>query len=228
MTTRVAINGFGRIGRQVVKAVHERYWDALEIVVVGITDPFITENRALLLKHDSLQGTFDADVKAVVEGRTNAISVDGRLIEIVGRNPYGPVPEWRRWDIDLVLEATGYCKDRTAAQSISWAARAGCSITAPAKKADLTVVLGVNEAQFDPGAAPDRVQRQLHHQLPGAGGQGRSRTPTASARGCCPPSTPTPRRRCCWTTRQGPPPLAGGGAEHRARPPRAPPRRWAR
>lgn len=148
--TRVAINGFGRIGRQVIKAVHERYWDALEIVAMGVTDPFITEHRALLLQHDSVHGRFNADVQPVIEGRTNGISVDGRLIEIVGRNPYGPVAEWKRWDIDLLLEATGYCKDRTAAQKHLLSGAKRVIITAPAKKVDLTVVMGVNEAKFDP------------------------------------------------------------------------------
>ena len=95
MRTRVAMNGFGRIGRQVVRSVHERYWDVLEIAVIGITDPHITEQRALLLKYDSVYGRFDTEVDAVVEGRTNAIKVDDRLIDMVGRNPYGPVPEWR-------------------------------------------------------------------------------------------------------------------------------------
>jgi glyceraldehyde 3-phosphate dehydrogenase len=149
-TTRVAINGFGRIGRQVIKAIHERYWDSLEVVAVGVTDPFITEHRALLLQHDSVYGRFAGDVRAVIEGRTNGISVDGRLIEIVGRNPYGPVPEWKRWDVDLLLEATGYCKDRTAAQKHLLGGARRVVITAPAKKVDLTVVVGVNEAKLEP------------------------------------------------------------------------------
>jgi glyceraldehyde 3-phosphate dehydrogenase len=150
MITRVAINGFGRIGRQLVKAVHERYWDALEIVAIGITDPHITEHRALLLKHDSVYGTFEAQVEAVVSGRTNAIRVDDRLIDIVGRNPYGPVPLWRHWGIDIVVEATGYYRDRESARKHLLAGTRKVLITAPAKKPDLTVVLGVNEAQYSP------------------------------------------------------------------------------
>jgi glyceraldehyde 3-phosphate dehydrogenase len=150
MSTRVAINGFGRIGRQVVKAVHMRYWDAIEIAVVGVTDPFITEQRALLLRHDSVYGRFDADVQPIVEGRTNGIRVDDRLIEMAGRNRYGPVPEWRRWDVQLVLEATGYYRDRESAGKHLLAGARHVLITAPGKKPDLTVVLGVNEAAFDP------------------------------------------------------------------------------
>jgi glyceraldehyde 3-phosphate dehydrogenase len=150
MRTRVAINGFGRIGRQVIKAVHYRYWDVLDFVALGVTDSFITEQRALLLKHDSVYGAFGAEVEAVVQGRTNGIRVDDRFIDVVGRNRYGPVPEWRRWDVDLVIEATGYYKDRVSAGKHLLAGAGRVLITAPAKKPDLTVVLGVNEAKFDP------------------------------------------------------------------------------
>ena len=150
MTTRIAINGFGRIGRQVVKALYQRYWDDIEIVVIGITDPHITRQRALLLKHDSVYGAFEAEVEAVVKGRTNAIQVDDRLIDLVGRNPYGPVPEWRRWDVDFVIEASGYYRDREAAGKHLLAGAAYVLITAPAKQPDVTVVLGVNESDFDP------------------------------------------------------------------------------
>jgi glyceraldehyde 3-phosphate dehydrogenase len=150
MAVRVAINGFGRIGRHVVKAIRHRYWADLEIVAIGVTDPYITDVRALLLKHDSIQWPFEAEVEAVVRGRTNAIRVDDRQIDIVGRNPYGPVPEWRRWAVDLVLEATGYAKDRDTAGKHLLAGAGRVIVTAPVKQADLTVVLGVNEASFDP------------------------------------------------------------------------------
>ena len=150
MTTRIAINGFGRIGRQLVKAIHERYWDALEIAAVGITNTHITEHRATLLKHDSLYGHFDADVEAIVGGRTNAIRVDDRQFEVLGRNPYGPVPEWRRLDVDLVIEATGYFRSREAARKHLLAGARRVLITAPGKNPDATVVLGVNEEEFDP------------------------------------------------------------------------------
>lgn len=152
MRTRIAINGFGRIGRQLVKAIHERYWDALEITVAGITDPHITEHRAMLLKHDSVYGGFDADIQAVVEGRTNAIRVDDQTFDVVGRNPYGPVPEWKRWDVDLVIEATGYFKTREQNRLHLLAGGKRILITQPAKKPDITIVRGVNEAAFDPEA----------------------------------------------------------------------------
>jgi glyceraldehyde 3-phosphate dehydrogenase len=150
MTTRIAFNGFGRIGRQLVKAIHERYWDALEIVAVGITDPHITEQRATLLKYDSLYGKFDVPIEAEVHGRTNAIRVDGRRIDVIGRNPYGPVPEWRGYDVDLIIEATGYFKTRDTARKHLLAGAKRVMITAPGKDPDATLVLGVNEEDYDP------------------------------------------------------------------------------
>ncbi len=150
MGVRIAINGFGRIGRLLVKAIYQRYWDELEIVTIGVTDPFITDNRATLLKHDSTQGQFDAEVEAVLEGRTNGIRVDDRLIEVVGRNPYGPVPIWRDRDVELVLEATGYYRKREDANKHLLAGAEYVVITAPAKGPDVTVVLGVNEDDFNP------------------------------------------------------------------------------
>lgn len=150
MKTRLGFNGFGRIGRQLVKAIHERYWDELEIVAVGITDPHITETRALLLQHDSVYGRFDAEVEALVEGRTNAVVVDGRQIDVMGRNPYGPVPEWGRWNVDLVIEGTGYFRDRESARKHLMSGAGRVLITAPGKEPDATLVLGVNEADFDP------------------------------------------------------------------------------
>jgi glyceraldehyde 3-phosphate dehydrogenase len=150
MATRIVINGFGRIGRQLVKAIYDRYWDEIEIAVIGITDPHLTEVRALLLQHDTVYGHFDADIEAVVKGRTNAIRVDDRLIDIVGRNQYGPVPEWRRWGVDLIVEATGYFKDYESASKHRLAGAKRVLITAPAKGVDRTMVLGVNESEFDP------------------------------------------------------------------------------
>ena len=150
MSTRVAINGFGRIGRQLVKAIRERYWDELEIVAVAVTDSHITDIRALLLERDSIYGHFDARIDTIVEGPTNAIEVDGRRIDVVGRNPYGPVPEWRRWGVDLVIEATGHFRDHASASLHVTAGADRVLITAPGKGPDATLVMGVNEADFDP------------------------------------------------------------------------------
>ncbi len=148
MTVKVAINGFGRIGRQVFKILHQRYPELLQISHIGVSNPHVTENRALLLKYDSNYGVFAAEVEARVRGGTNAIAVDGRETQIIGRNPYGPVPEWGRLGADLVIEASGHYKGRSHLHLTAGARRV--IITAPDPKADLTVVVGVNQAEYDP------------------------------------------------------------------------------
>ncbi|HSJ57692.1 MAG TPA: type I glyceraldehyde-3-phosphate dehydrogenase, partial [Anaerolineae bacterium] len=147
---RVAINGFGRIGRQVFKIIHQRYADELRITHIGVSNPHATEARALLLKYDSNYGTFDADVEASVRGGKNSIVVDGHETHIVGRNPYGPVPEWARLGIDLVIESSGHFKGRSHLHLTGGARRV--IVTAPDSKADLTVVVGINHTDYDPAS----------------------------------------------------------------------------
>ncbi|HFD39307.1 MAG TPA: type I glyceraldehyde-3-phosphate dehydrogenase [Anaerolineae bacterium] len=148
MAIRVAINGFGRIGRQVFKIIHQRYADELHITHIGVSNPHVTENRALLLKHDSNYGIFEAEVEAQVRGGKNSIVVDGRETRIIGRNPYGPVPEWGRLGVDLVIEASGHFKGRSHLHLTGGARRV--IITAPDPKADLMVVVGINHTDYDP------------------------------------------------------------------------------
>jgi glyceraldehyde 3-phosphate dehydrogenase len=148
MTIKVAINGFGRIGRQVFKIMHQRYPDELRITHIGVSNPHATENRALLLKYDSNYRIFDAEVKAEVRGGKNSIVVDGRETHIVGRNPYGPVPEWARLGVDLVIEASGHFKGRGHLHLTGGARRV--IITAPDPRADLMVVVGINHTDYDP------------------------------------------------------------------------------
>jgi glyceraldehyde 3-phosphate dehydrogenase len=148
MTIKVAINGFGRIGRQVFKIMHHRYPDELRITHIGVSNPHATENRALLLQYDSNYRIFDAEVKAEVRGGKNSIVVDGRETHIVGRNPYGPVPEWARLGVDLVIEASGHFKGRGHLHLTGGARRV--IITAPDPRADLMVVVGINHTDYDP------------------------------------------------------------------------------
>jgi glyceraldehyde 3-phosphate dehydrogenase len=148
MAIRVAINGFGRIGRQVFKIIHQRYPDDLHITHISVSNPHPTENRALLLKYDSNYGIFDAVVEAKVRGGDNSIVVDGRETRILGRNPYGPVPEWGRLGVDLVIEASGHFKGRSHLHLTGGARRV--IVTGPDPKADLTVVVGVNHTDYDP------------------------------------------------------------------------------
>jgi glyceraldehyde 3-phosphate dehydrogenase len=148
MTIKVAINGFGRIGRQVFKIMHQRYPDELRITHIGVSNPHATENRALLLKYDSNYRIFDAEVKAEVRGGKNSIVVDGRETHIVGRNPYGPVPEWARLGVDLVVEASGHFRGRGHLHLTGGARRV--IITAPDPRADLMVVVGINHTDYEP------------------------------------------------------------------------------
>jgi glyceraldehyde 3-phosphate dehydrogenase len=148
MAIRVAINGFGRIGRQVFKIIHQRYRDELHITHISVSNPHPTENRALLLKYDSNYGIFDAEVEARVRGGDNSIMVDGRETRILGRNPYGPVPEWGRLGVDLVVEASGHFKGRSHLHLTGGARRV--IVTAPDPRADLMVVVGINQTDYDP------------------------------------------------------------------------------
>ena len=138
MTIRVAINGFGRIGRQVFKIIHQHYADELRISHIGVSNPHATENRALLLKYDSNYGVFDADVQANVRGGKNSIVVDGQETQIISRNPYGPVPEWARLGVDLVIEASGHFKGRGHLHLTGGARRV--IVTAPDPEADLLFI----------------------------------------------------------------------------------------
>lgn len=148
MAIRVAINGFGRIGRQVFKILHQRYPEELRITHIGVSNPHATETRALLLQHDSNYGLFEAEVQVDVRRGNNLIVVDGRETRIVGRNPYGPVPEWGRLGIDLVIEASGHFRGRSHLHLTGGARRV--IVTAPDSRADVTVVVGINHHSYDP------------------------------------------------------------------------------
>ena len=142
MTKRVAINGFGRIGRQSLKALLER---APYLEVVAINDLVDTELDALLFKHDSTYGTF----AGTVEHTDDRLIVNGREIRVLREADPSNLP-WGDLGVDIVLEATGRCK--RAEQALPHLERGARTviISAPAKDADLTVVLGVNEDWYDP------------------------------------------------------------------------------
>ncbi len=150
MTARIALNGFGRIGRQVLKILYQEYRDTMEVVGIGVTDPHKTETRAIILKYDSNYGLFPPRVEARVEGPINAIVIDGHEIPIIGRNRYGPVPAWAELDVDIVIEATGYFTKRHLVENHLKAGAKKVIITAPAQDEDITIVLGVNEGSYDP------------------------------------------------------------------------------
>ena len=142
--TRIAINGFGRIGRQFLKAVLERHPD-LEIAAVNdLADP---KMNALLFKHDSNYGAFPGEVSATAD----AIVVDGRKIKVLQERDPAKLP-WKDLAIDIVIESTGFFTDATKAKAHRDAGAKKVIISAPAKNEDKTIVLGVNEDAYDPEA----------------------------------------------------------------------------
>jgi len=143
MITRIGINGFGRIGRQVFKAIRERYPRDLE--VVGIND--LTDNNMLayLLKYDSNYGRYPGKVE-IGEG---GLSVDGRLVKTYAAWDPSKLP-WGDLGVDVVVESTGAFTDGQKAQLHLVAGAKKVIISAPARNEDFTLVLGVNEEKYDP------------------------------------------------------------------------------
>lgn len=145
MTKRVAINGFGRIGRNVLRALGSSGGDDLEFVAVNdLTD---TKTLAHLLKYDSVHGRFAGTVEAAADG----LHVNGKTIKVLSEKDPAALP-WKALGIDYVLESTGRFTDRdSAAKHLSAGARK-VIISAPAKKEDITIVYGVNHTKYDPSA----------------------------------------------------------------------------
>lgn len=141
MPVRVAINGFGRIGRNFFRACLGND----EIEIVGINDLTDAYTLAHLLKYDSVHGRLNADVKA----EENAIVVNGKKINITAIKDPAELP-WKDLEVDIVIESTGVFRDRDGAGKHLEAGAKRVIISAPGKNPDLTVVLGVNEDQYDP------------------------------------------------------------------------------
>ena len=144
MTLRVAINGFGRIGRQVFKAIKENYPEDIEVVAVNDLVP--TATNAHLLKYDSNYGRFDADIQVDEEGH---LIVDGKKILVFSQRNPADLP-WKDLGVDIVVESTGFFRTREKASLHLEAGAKKVIISAPATDPDLTVVLGVNEGEYDP------------------------------------------------------------------------------
>ena len=142
MTVRVGINGFGRIGRQSLKALIER---APEVEVVAVNDLVETELNALLFKHDSTYGAYPG----TVEHTADALIIDGREIKVLKERDPASLP-WAALGVDIVLESTGLFTDATKAHAHIDAGAKKVLISAPAKNEDITIVLGVNEGRYDP------------------------------------------------------------------------------
>ena len=143
MTTRIGINGFGRIGRQSMKALLERY--PREIEVVAVNDLTDTRTNAHLLKYDSTYGRFPGEVEAT----SDALIVNGQSIKVLSQRDPALIP-WGELGIDLVIESTGLFTDADKAAAHIKGGAKKVIISAPAKGEDLTIVLGVNENMYDP------------------------------------------------------------------------------
>lgn len=141
MATKVGINGFGRIGRLVFRAMEKD--PAFDIV--AINDPGSITAAAHLLKYDSIHGRVYDEVR--VDG--DSIVVDGRAVKVLSdRNPEN-LP-WGELGVELVIESTGFFTDANAAHAHIDAGAKKVLITAPAKNEDITIVMGVNDSQYDP------------------------------------------------------------------------------
>jgi glyceraldehyde 3-phosphate dehydrogenase len=147
MTVKVGINGFGRIGRQVLKAMKENYAD--EFDVVAVNDLFPPETNAHLFKYDSNFGIYSGTVEVVGED----IVVDGDRIKVFAERDPAKLP-WGDLGVQIVIESTGVFRDgKKAAAHIDPAGAEKVIISAPARppeSVDLTIVLGVNEEMYDP------------------------------------------------------------------------------
>ena len=142
MGVRIGINGFGRIGRQFLKAVLERH-PQLEVVALNdLTDP---QMNAYLFKHDTNYGNFKGEVSATAD----SLVIDGRRIKVLQEKDPAKLP-WKALDVDIVIESTGFFTDGTKAKAHLDAGAKKVIISAPAKNEDITVVLGVNEELYDP------------------------------------------------------------------------------
>lgn len=143
MKAKVGINGFGRVGRQVLKAILEEYPKTLE--VVAINDLFDVNINAHLFKYDSNYGRFPGTVE--VEGE--AIVVNGHKVKSFAQRDPSQLP-WRDLGVEIVVESTGVFRTGPQAKAHLQAGAKKVIITAPAKEEDITIVLGVNEEMYDP------------------------------------------------------------------------------
>jgi glyceraldehyde 3-phosphate dehydrogenase len=143
MATKVGINGFGRIGRQVFKAIRDRHGGEIEVVAVNdLTDAKI---NAHLLKYDSNYGRFNGTVQA----EDGSIVVDGKPIAVFAERDPGSIP-WGKVGVEIVIESTGLFTDAEKARAHLGDTVRKVIISAPAKNEDVTLVLGVNDDAYDP------------------------------------------------------------------------------
>jgi glyceraldehyde 3-phosphate dehydrogenase len=143
MATKIAINGFGRIGRQVTKALFQKYRGVFDLVAVN--DLSDVKTNAHLFKYDSNYGIFPGTVE--VDGTD--IIVDGDRIQVLSERDPSKLP-WEKLGVDIVIESTGIFTDREKAALHLTAGAKKVIISAPAKGEDITICMGVNDDKYDP------------------------------------------------------------------------------
>ena len=152
MAVKVAINGFGRIGRLVFRALVEQGLVGKDIEVVAVGDIVPADNLAYLVKYDSIQGRFKGEVSSKKSGadkpEDDVLVVNGKEIKVVSAKSPAELP-WKALDVDLVIESTGLFTDVEKAQGHITAGAKKVIISAPAKGDCLTVVMGVNDDKYD-------------------------------------------------------------------------------
>ncbi|MCM8775721.1 MAG: type I glyceraldehyde-3-phosphate dehydrogenase [Candidatus Omnitrophica bacterium] len=142
MTVRIGINGFGRIGRMIFRAGYK----SRDLEFVAVNDlPTPTQTLAHLLKYDSTFGTLDAKIEA----KEGLLIVDGKEIKVLSHKDPAEIP-WGQLGVDVVIESTGVFTDAEKAKAHLNGGAKKVIISAPAKKEDITIVLGVNEKSYDP------------------------------------------------------------------------------
>ncbi len=143
MTTKIGINGFGRVGRLTLRAISQYHSGKLEVAVVNdLTD---TKTNAHLLKWDSSYGRYPGKVEA----SDNSITVDDKEVKVLSERNPGNIP-WQDYGVNIVIESTGLFTDATKAAAHLQGGAKKVLISAPARNDDITIVLGVNEDQYNP------------------------------------------------------------------------------
>jgi glyceraldehyde 3-phosphate dehydrogenase len=143
MATRIGINGFGRIGRQVLKAMKEMYSDVFD--VVAFNDLGDLETMAHLFRYDSNYGAYEGSVEVKEDG----LVIEGDFVKALSQADPATLP-WKDLGVDIVIEGTGVFRARDQAAKHLTAGAKKVIITAPAKNPDITMVLGVNDEAYDP------------------------------------------------------------------------------
>ena len=183
MAVKVGINGFGRIGRLVFRALVEQGLLGKHLDVVAVNDLVPADNLAYLLKYDSTQGKFTGEVTSQKSSPSVAeddvLVVNGHEIKCLAVKEGPQALPWKELGVEYVIESTGLFTEAEKARGHITAGAKKVIISAPAKEEDITVVMGVNHEKYDAAKHNIISQRQLHHELPRPG---RPRAPQGRVR----------------------------------------------